>query len=457
MPVICEQGPTNGLVAGRFVAYKAATRSALKSKAGAGLQLLVPFCVSFFATIPFFIDLEGLLPRPVPVSFFVVYSLFFVIVLSGIVRAPKGLAAIFFMLIILVTSVLFVGIPHSYAPGQSLLHGLQILVPLAGFFLSYSIFLRRGHFRGGGFGVLLALLLTSAIILYQNSDVVLGLGRWRFDEPGIWGPFEVYQFRQYVGSVMASAIPLGLLAAHSWRQRLTVLAVGALVALTVFGMWTAAGRLMALVALLVVALSLFRKRSVIWGGGLAGLTILALVVSVEPLRAEFLQAVFRFADMGGRFPYWASTWADSWAGLFGSAYAVPMGSESLSGGGAHNQLLSLWSRGGILLALLWAGLLIWMLYRSFALLRVARDSPLWWGYAGLATALVLQALLNSVIVVPFEQPYSGIFIWFVYGLVERANRIESFSGNKATTARGSSSRATHDRGVHVVRPFDLAQ
>ena len=402
-----------------------ATQAAVHLRAGQVALVPVCFTFAFLVVLPVFTDFGAgiTLSRPLPLGFIMSISLATLLIVAGVVRFPRRFLLLFLVFTSTLVLVLSVGLPNSHVPMQSLLHGFQVIVPFVGFIVSYVLFQRRRHLSAAGVGVVLALVLSSGVILSHNSDVVMSMGRWRFDEPILWGRFEVYQFRQYVGTVFAAALPLGLLAFRSMQGRLALLVLGVLVAVTVFGMWTAAGRLMVLASLLVICASFVSRRQVLVVITVAAFIIMLLVFFLEPFRVEFLHALARFADMGNRFPHWSRAWSEGWGGVFGTAYAISQGRESLSG--AHNQLLSFLSRGGAFLVLTWVSLLFWMLLRAFTLLRVATDSPLWWGYVGLATALLFQSILNGVIAVPFEQPYTALFIWFVYGLVERAYRIES--------------------------------
>lgn len=68
---------------------------------------------------------------------------------------------------------------------------------------------------------------------------------------------------------------------------------------------------------------------------------------------------------------------------------------------------------------IWLIILLFSLYRVYKLSIGYSNSIHYKGYHGLFFAIVQLALMSSLIMPVFDQPYSGSLIWLLFALVER--------------------------------------
>lgn len=374
-------------------------------------------------SVPLFSEFN-VLPRPLPLGLFVVLSVALVVVLSTpsrVARWPAGSLAFFGVMVLAMVGAMSYGLLQAATSWyQVFFMASQVVLPFVGFIAVYPMVRSERGLRVFGASALAVAVVTSVVILLVNFESVFGLNFY-YDPPELPGGLVIYQFRQYVGSVLVGVVSLGLLATRTVSQRIVVLLLSMLVGLAVFGMWSAAARIMILFVLVVMTLSLFSLRRI-----LVGVAVLCLLFSVafflEPARDIIISSLQRFETMGNRFSPWSFVWQHITAAPFSGGWYLALG-DANNLRGAHNQLLNLWFRAGLASAFIWFLMMVYIAWRTVGLLRRTYETPMFWGSVGLALALLVVAYANSVIVVPFEQPYSGIFIWSVYALVERSRRV----------------------------------
>lgn len=411
-------------------------------------RLLLLIALAIF--LPLFFQLQGGIFRdpsssfssggvlgllPIPVSVLACYL--GMVLLGGYSRARLSLVSLFFVFIGMLLTSLLLGLAQSGDGSQKLILLVQYILPMFALVLGQQF---------GGREDALVLVARAALLVLLVIVPLQLLATLLADSPTLSPSlrlFSIYQHLQYVpllfvaGYVLALFSLWGRAGMHGWLQGLT-LAMGAYVVLSwslLAGLLFALGLVLfllqqlgrdgrashrlalPLLALAGALLALWHVRALLQGDGLTPLSASA-DVSMQVLegRVGYLE----------RWSFYIDGIAGSWASaLFGHAQS-PVRELYPS---ALNYYLDFAYNFGLL------GLLPLVLLALYSLVVVLRRWRAFWASApalGLALVVIFMLTLDSAFKVGLRQPYSGVIMFFLWGLLlaqiaRPATRPEAFN------------------------------
>ncbi len=396
-------------------------------------RLLLLIALAIF--LPLFFQLQGGIFRdpsgsfssggvlgllPIPVSVLACYL--GMVLLGGYSRARLSLVSLFFVFIGMLLTSLLLGLDQSGDGSQKLILLVQYILPMLALVLGQQF---------GGREDALALVARAALLVLLAIVPLQLLATLLADSPMLSPSlqlFSIYQHLQYVPLLLVAAYVLALFSLweragmHSWLQGLT-LGMGAYVVLSwslLAGLLLALGlvlfllqqhgrdgrtsRRLALPLLMLAGalLALWHVRALLQGEGPTPLSASAdLSMQVLEGRVDYLERWTFYID--GIVGSWASA-------LLGHAQS-PARELYPS---ALNYYLDFAYNFGLL------GLLPLVLLVLYSLVAVLRRWRAFWASPptlGLALVVIFMITLDSAFKVGLRQPYSGVIMFFLWGLL----------------------------------------
>lgn len=391
---------------------------------------LIFFLIGFLVLFPLFVRLPAIaVPMPIG-SIFVLASAVLIVIFSVFSKKkilfPRNWVVLTACYVMAVFIPLLIGVEDSSLPNRSIMAALQMIMPIGAFYVFFYLLDSREKYTSlicGGFA---GVFLFSVIVLLSKNNVFLP-GTFEVVHPVLTGPFEFYQFRQYVGIVMASGMLLGSFLFKSTFNNLILIFFALAIVLAISEMFTSAGAIMSLVSFGLIALRFLGLSKLILISPIFFATILFMGFG-DAIQEAATYELANIAYAGNRFGVWSESLEVIKASpILGNSFSF----ESVYADrmlGSHSQLLNIWSRAGIFPLLIWMGILFYAIYRSYSLMLLGSNSVYYFGYRGLFVAIIQLAFLSSIVVTSFDQPYSGTVIWLLISLVERGYRLERNNG-----------------------------
>ena len=393
---------------------------------------LIFFIIGFIVIFPIFIRLP-LIPIPMPIGI-VIISLFSILLIGkyffSIEKLIFPINWVFLIsgYIFTIFISLFVSAHDSYLPYSSLLAAFQMILPIGTFFIFLNILNSRKNYISIIYGAYSAVFLFSILVLLSKNNLLLP-NVFEDVHPVLAGPFEFYQFRQYVGTVMAAVMLLGLFMPRSKFNDLILLIFSFIIVLAISEMFTSAGAMLSLVSFMLIAYRFL---------GFLKLILVLPIIFIALFYAGFGIAIqeavsyelLNIARAGNRFEVWSkSIKIIKNSPIIGNGFRFDSTIQErmlLS----HSQPLNTFTRAGIFPFLIWICIIFYALYRSYGLVRLGYYSEKYYGYVGLLIATIQLLFFASMVTTNFDQPYSGTVIWLYIALIERSY---FFLDNEKTT------------------------
>jgi len=388
------------------------------------------FVIGFLVLFPLFVRLPSIaVPMPIG-AILVLVSAVLIFMFSSFSKKellfPRNWVVLTLCYVMAVFIPLLIGIGDSALPYRSIMAALQMIMPIGAFYVFFYLLDSREKYTSLILGGFTGVCLFSVILLLSKNNLLLS-GTFEDVHPVLTGPFEFYQFRQYVGIVMASGILLGLFLLKSTFNSLILIIFGFIAVVAISEMFTSAGAMMSLVAFGLIALRFFGLSKLVFMSPIFLATFLFLGFG-NALQESISYELLNIARAGNRFGVWSeSVEIIKGSPFFGNSFSYDsVYADRMHG--SHSQLLNIWSRAGILPLLAWMGILLYAIHRSYRLMLLGSNSVYYFGYRGLFVAIIQLAFLSSIVVTSFDQPYSGTVIWLLIALVERGHRFETNIG-----------------------------
>ena len=391
---------------------------------------LIFFLIGFLVLFPLFVRFPPI-AVPIPIgSIFVLASAPQIVIFSFFSKKkilfPRNWVVLTACYVMAVFISLSIGVEDSSLPNKSIMTALQMIMPIGAFYVFFYLLDSREKYTSLILGGFAGVFLFSVIVLLSKNNVFLP-GTFEAVHPVLTGPIEFYQFRQYVGIVMASGMLLGSFLFKSTFNNLILIFFALVIILAISEMFTSAGTIMSLVSFGLIALRLLGLSKLIFISPIFFATLLFMGFG-DAIQEAVTYEISNIAYAGNRFGVWSESLEVIKVSpilgksfIFESVYADRML-------GSHSQLLNTWSRAGIFPLLIWMGILFYAIYRSYSLMLLGSNSVYYFGYRGLFVAIIQLAFLSSIVVTSFDQPYSGTVIWLLIALVERGHRFETNIG-----------------------------
>lgn len=262
-------------------------------------------------------------------------------------------------------------------------------------------------------GIYFAIVTASALIVSGQKGLLPTLN---FQEvnPDFYGPTIFYQYRQYVGGFLASGMLMGLFLINK-KNRINYLLIfpTILIAAAIFGIGSTAGVTLAAISIIVILFLIFSVKIY-----LPSVILILLWFGIffsDSYWISFYAA--DFSRMGERFDVWEG-WVTLMknAGILGEGFVFNDRESRLYG--SHSQMLDIILRGGVPFLALWLLIVFYTFYRSYVLIfNTSKFMPASFKLA-IPMALFGQIILFGVVVVPFQQPLTGVLIWALIALQE---------------------------------------
>jgi O-antigen ligase len=384
------------------------------------------FLLGFVVLFPLFVRLP-IVVVPIPVGAIFVLAFAMLIVISSFFSKKKLLFPINWVVltaayIVSVFIPLFLGIESSARPNKSIMAALQMIMPIGAFFVFFYLIDSKEKIASLALGGFTGVFSFSLIVILSKNNILLP-GTFEEVHPVLIGPIEFYQFRQYVGIVMASGMLLGLFLLKSNFNNLMLIISALVIVLAISEMFTSAGAIMSLVSFGLIALRFFGLLKLILISPIF-FAILLFLGFGNALQEAVIYELSNISYAGNRFGVWSeSLEVIKVSPILGNSFSFEAGfAERMLG--SHSQLLNIWSRAGIFPLLVWLGILLYAIYRAYRLRLLSSGSIYYLGYRGLLVAIIQLAFLSSIVVTSFDQPYSGMVIWLLISLVERGYQFE---------------------------------
>lgn len=416
-------------------------RHASKLRAVIGALLVMPVFASLetglFRDSAFIYDSGGALGKlPIPLSIIACYV--GIALLGNYRRASLGLGVIFGSFVLMVLST--VATTHDDRPAEQakLLLLLQYIIPMFGLVLGMMF---EEHKLGNPV-VEKALLLVIAILM--PAQLLASWAQLQMLLTPYLYLFSIYQHLQYVPVIIVSCYLVTLFSLwsiHPWRALTIVLA-------PVVGIYTAASGSIAAAVFLLAGSAAFglytmgtekgRRRHIMqWtvitlvsGAGIAyailaswvtkhtGVTVAHGVGPVGLYTQKIPDGALLYAQsrVDTWFYYLHGIYSEPLTFLFG--HSIPPDRQIWPS--AHNYYLDLIYNYGVIATLMIAGLIVFTISRIIQNRRFILRSP---AMVGLAMVVLFLLIPDNLVKVSMRQPYSGIIIFFLWGLL--LARIES--------------------------------
>jgi hypothetical protein len=397
--------------------------------------------------VPIFFQLEGglfrdpslafdtqaqLLRLPIPVSFLVLFT--GIIVLGNYTVARRGLAVIFFSMLLFLASVFYLAGGHAAREGGKLVLLAQFLFPMFGLVLGemFGAFTFGAIFERVALWVLLLVLPAQLVASWLSGSATA--------VPLVF-VFSIYQYLEYFPAIaVALAVMAGialwgrspvthpligilfpLVAIHAAASMSINAVIGGVTGMLVFvafywrdtkSRWQAAG--IVAVAILVGALyaGLVAKVPIAGSDRAATTTETRAQIPDSPsFKSGWSVSASSTARMTEQWRFFASGIVSSpRAFLFGHASRPDRDTHP----SAHNYWLDMAYNFGVLAILPLLGLLLVSARSLWGLGTKAWSDPL---LIGAAFASVYLILFEGLVNVGMRQPYAGIITFFVFGLL----------------------------------------
>jgi hypothetical protein len=380
------------------------------------------FILGFIVLFPLFIRLPGL-PVPLPIGLIVISMLAPIIFLKSFLLKEKLLFPKNWILLTLSYALvlyipLLIGIQDTMMPYSSVMAALQMVLPIGSFYIFFHLLNTKEAYISMTLGAFFAVFLFCLFVLLSKNNLFLP-GIFEDVHPVLKGPFEFYQFRQYVGTIMASGMLLGLFMMRSKLNDTVLIIFGLIIVLAIPEMFTSAGAIISLMSLMLIIYRVF---------GLLKLVLMSPIFLVTLFLMGFGSAIqeaisyelLNIADAGNRFGVWSeSIEIIKESPLFGNSFQFESAFQDrmLS---SHSQPLNTFSRAGIFPFLIWICIIFYAFYRSYSLVKLSSSSN-YYGYIGLLFGIIQLAFLSAMVTTSLDQPYSGTIIWLFISLVERGH------------------------------------
>jgi O-antigen ligase len=388
------------------------------------------FLIGFLVLFPLFVRLPAIaVPMPIG-AIFVLASSVLIVIFSAFSKKkllfPRNWVVLTACYVMAVFIPLLIGVEDSALPNRSIMAALQMIMPIGAFYVFFYLLDSREKYTSLILGGFAGVFLFSVIVLLSKNNVFLP-GTFEVVHPVLTGPFEFYQFRQYVGIVMASGMLLGSFLLKSTFNNLILIIFALAIVLAISEMFTSAGTIMSLVSFGLIALRFLGLSKLIFISPIFFASLLFMGFG-DALQEAVTYELSNIAYAGNRFGVWSESLEIIKASpILGNSFSF----ESVYADrmlGSHSQLLNIWSRAGIFPLLIWMGILFYAIYRSYSLMLLGSNSVYYFGYRGLFVAIIQLAFLSSIVVTSFDQPYSGTVIWLLISLVERGYQFERNKG-----------------------------
>lgn len=395
------------------------------------LLLLIILAIFF----PFFFQLQGgifdepsssfssggvLFLLPIPLSILGCYLR--IILLGRYSQARLALMTLFFVFNGMILSSLLLGLCTSAEGREKLILLIQYILPMYALVLGQQFGTCEEALTLVGTGAMLILLIVIPLQLlatFLSGDVLLSPSTYFFS---------IYQHLQYVSLLFVAAFLLALFTLwgrtsfDGWLRGLTLL-MGAYVVLS----WSLLAML-----LLVLGLLCFVAQQIAFGRSkvnLLAIPVLALLGAVLASAyahwmssLESVKPLSEAADLSMRILEVRSGYLDRWMfyinGISESWASVLLGHATPPKRGLYpsalNYYLDFFYNFGLL------GLLPLIALVVYSLLAVCRRWREFWShgpYMGLAIVVVFMLVVDSAFKVGMRQPYSGVIMFFLWGLL----------------------------------------
>lgn len=406
------------------------------------IRQIVSFAIGAGVVVPLFVVIGGaplvILGRsydqygqpgyPVPVSLLIAVvatcGLLLQTIAKGRVRIPGPTWVWLYGLFLFLSSVSFVAgvFSHGTLAGWPFL--LQFSLPVAGAFISLATIRSIEDVVCHVRGMVFMIGAYSLAVLVSNASRILGPFHQFMFEDKLFG-IGIYQFRDYVPSVQASmvAISIGELL-HTWRRRGRLEPIRILLFLSILAVLPFLGSVGSMIiALAACCCWLFHTRHYFAGLALSS-ALLLFTAQITGLLTPFLPEVQHLGTFSARLSKWSAELRiicqSPLLGLqFVPSLVTPGGLRVAK---PHNQWIDIAVKAGLpalLVFLLAEGLLM----RDLICLTQKTSgeiSLLCWGFI---YALIGQLVVNSAILVPLEQPITGIFVGYLTGILRRISAL----------------------------------
>ncbi len=384
------------------------------------------FIFGFLIFFPLFINLS-IFPVPIPIGSVLVLLLLIplslkIIIFNERLFFPKSWLFLIFAFIFSIFFSLIVGIRNSSLPISSILSAIQMILPTGSFFIFLYLLRSREIYISMIYGAFYAVLSFSILVLLSKNNLLLP-GTFEVHHPVLGGGFEFYQFRQYAGTQMATGMLLGLFITKSKRNDLFLVICSFIVVIAVAEMYTSAGIIFALMSFMLIVYRYVGALKLILLVPIF-IIFLFLLGFGNTIQEALSYEVSNIAIAGNRFDVWnKSIEIIENSPFFGNSFRFDSIFDNrmlLS----HSQPLSLLTRAGIFAFLIWVGIIFNVFYKLYRLfLKPGSIESYHSSFLGLFLAII-QITLFAMVTTNFEQPYSGIIIWFYIALVERGHYFE---------------------------------
>lgn len=357
---------------------------------------------------------------PIPLSVLACY--FGMIVLGGYSRARLALLSLFFVFIGMLLTSLLLGLGSTGEGQQKLILLIQYILPMFALVLGQQYGVREEALALVAKAALLTLLLVlpaQLLATVLEGGLVLS--------PSVF-VFSIYQHLQYVSLLFVAAFVLALFALwgdagyDGWLRALTLL-MGAYVVLS-WSLLTALLFMLGILGFAMQQLSLRRRAQ-------SMLVLSALALSGAVLAALYLRLVWpadgltplsdaadpslRLLEGGsgylGRWTFYVDGIASSWASTFFGHASSP---ERELRPSALNYYLDFAYNFGLLGLL---PLVVLALHTFVAVFRRRQHFLAHSSAMGLALVVIFMLTLDSNFKVGLRQPYSGVIMFFLWGLL----------------------------------------
>lgn len=381
------------------------------------------FILGFVIFFPLFIRLPGL-PVPMPIGL-IFMSLATIIILTKSTSLKEKLLFPKYWTILILAYVLSIfipllfGIQKTYLPYSSVLAAFQMVLPIGTFYIFYYLINTKEILRSVSIGGFLAVFSFCLLVLLSKNNLFLS-GTFENVHPVLGGPFEFYQFRQYVGTVMASGMLLGLFIFRSGLNDFILVVCGLIMVLAISEMYTSAGAVLSLISLMLMTYRYLGGFKLV-----LLLPIFLLILFILGFGSAIQEAIsyelLNIAKAGNRFGVWSeSIEIIKESPLIGNSFEFNSAFQErmlLS----HSQPLNTFTRAGIFPFLIWICMIFYAFYRSYSLVKISSSSNYYYGYIGLFFGIIQLAFLSAIVTTSLDQPYSGTIIWLFISLVERGH------------------------------------
>ncbi len=376
--------------------------------------LIIVFAISI--ATPLSTAFAEILPRPVPIGF-IVTALFASYFLFRGGPLPFKTFSLFLTLAFFASISCYLALFHTEIPVITFFLFLQIFLPFAGYVVAYNLLAEERHIKLFCMVVAIIIILFPFFIVIENFVVI-----YLIKEKSILTlrPSDIvtyYQFYQYLPLVFASVFALILYNISAMKQKLAILPFALLITIIMLGFNSYTGLCIMLLVNLFLLLSFFSFRTALYiTASCAIIFVLAVLIITQQygLPEDVMNMIL---TVNNRTPIWEKAFLKILENpFFGSSLSWRIHEHIW---GAHNQLLDIIMRYGLIAGLIWLVILFRIIALTFKVAISERTKESWYQPAALGLTLLFLAGICSLVTTPFQQLYPGTILWALFAVVER--------------------------------------